>query len=508
MKIVLIKQQGLRECDPEGFDIQRHMLDLAMNTSVFYATVSRHIRKRPTLDIPTAGVAYDEKRREVTLWFNPRFYKSLSDRRILGVNKHEIKHVVLRHITCRRRKPHGRWNLATDMAIDNLIYDDAVRALPTGRSMTTDEYPLPLFMVRPGHLSWVFDPRTYSERPITVEEKAAMAVVDVMHCPSCGVGVKDHEPAAQSADCHACGGPLRPVRPGPDVFKAVPPTDNERRAYTVYRAIESAPAGKTSEWYFDYLEPYLAAECEHGPGSLDDHDGWDDVPDDMLDKVDADIRAIIARAVREADSQGNGWGNMPADLIGQIRRSVEPTLDWRSLIDHFVGRCNRMRTRRSVRALDRKQPMVHPGTLTAHGPHLVLVIDQSGSVSDALLDKFFANIEALGRQLTITILPFDAACKVEDAWVWRKGDRPTLERTKCGGTDFDAPTQVINDNARERGWEGAIFVTDGGCSKPLPCYIPRMWLLGPGDKLTWDEAEEPVVVIDDGAAVASAPGWM
>lgn len=513
MKIIMPQRRHIRECDPEGFDIQRHMLDFAQSTSVFMSTVSRYVRKRPTLDVATAGVTYDVAARELTLWFNPRFYKSLTDRRVLGVNTHEFYHIILRHLTCRRREPHFRWNLATDMAIDHLIYEDAMRRLPHGRSMTVDEYPLPLFTVRPGHLSWVFDPVTYRERPITAEEHAAKAVADMSTCPTCLLGV---DPTFSTSVCRRCGGALRPFRPGPDLFKAVPPTARELQSYVLLKAIEAAPPGQTSEFNFDYLEPFVPT-CKSGgagepggsgPGSLDDHDVWDEIPDEVLDRIDADIRSVIERAVREADSQANGWGNMPAELCESIRRSVQPTVDWRSVVDHFVGRCNRMHTRRSSRALDRKQPFVHPGIVTAHGPHLVLVIDQSGSVSDVLLERFFTEVEALGKQLTITILPFDAECRVEEAWVWRKGERPELNRTRGGGTDFDAPTNVINEHAQAMGWEGAVFVTDGQCSKPGYCLVPRLWILGPGDSLAWTETDETVVVIDEGAANKSKPGWM
>lgn len=471
MKIVMMPRQRMRECVSDTFDIQRHFL-IFMQSSVFNATLSRYVRKRATRDLKTAGVTYDMATSELTLWYNPDFMASLPDHRVQGVLRHEFYHIIFKHVSSRRRQPHHRWNLGCDMSIDWLIVDEAVR-VNGSKGLTIDQYPLPLFTVRPGHLSWVFDSETYRERAITMEEHAAKAVA---------------HPGLRGFDV------------APDVFLNVPPTEDEQLTYALMQAIKAAPPNMTSEWYFDYLAPFMKEEdTEWGLGDLDEHAGWVDLPDDVREKIEAEIRATVERAVRAADQQANGWGDMAIDVRDGVRRSVTTNVDCRAVLLSFFGRCNKANSRSSVRTRNRKTGLAHPGVLTGHTAHLVLVIDQSGSVDNELLERFFAFVEGMSKLVTITILPFDAACKVEDAWVWKKGTRPKLERTKCGGTDFDAPTDVINQHARSKGWEGAVFVTDGICSQPGPCFVPRLWLLGPGNTLPW-ETNETVVIMDDGPA--------
>jgi predicted metal-dependent peptidase len=488
---------------PQKFNIERHFVPFLQGNQ-FLAYISRYVRKRATLDIPTAAIAYEPERRELTLWFNPTFMSAQTDARIQGILKHEFYHIVFGHLTGRRREPHKRDNIAKDMAIDYLIWleAEADAQQSNNKSLVPETYPLPLFAVRPGYFPWQVDPVTRAERNITAEEHAHRACAD----PT-----------------------LRGFDPPLGTFDAMPPQPHEVRGYRLAEAIKNAPGNMASEWYFNYLEPFMAEEeaeaakpgngppCsggqgggtggDHkgqplpgtgaGPGSMDEHDAWEGVPDDLRVKIEGEIRGIVERAARHADESSSGWGNMPTSLQAEIRRAMSNTVDWRSVTRDFVGQTNRAHSRSSVRTRNRRYGLVHPGTVVGHTAHLVVVIDQSGSVGDELLAKFMAELEELTRKVTVTVLPFDAACRVEDAWVWRKGQKVDVDRTKHGGTDFDAPTQVINDNFVEMGWEGAVFLTDGQCSKPKPCLVRRAWVLGPDDKLAWDEHEELVINMGD-----------
>ena len=47
-----------------------------MQDAPFFAEISRHIHKIPTLKIPTAAVSYSEKLDELVLLWNPIFFKA------------------------------------------------------------------------------------------------------------------------------------------------------------------------------------------------------------------------------------------------------------------------------------------------------------------------------------------------------------------------------------------------------------------------------------------------
>ena len=79
------------------FNLDIHLIPF-LQDNPFYAEVSRHIHKAPTLDIPTAAVAYDAKNDEIVMLWNPTFFASLSQREIRGVILHELSHIVFGHL--------------------------------------------------------------------------------------------------------------------------------------------------------------------------------------------------------------------------------------------------------------------------------------------------------------------------------------------------------------------------------------------------------------------------
>ena len=54
---------------------------------------------------------------------------------------------------------------------------------------------------------------------------------------------------------------------------------------------------------------------------------------------------------------------------------------------------------------------------------------------------------------------------------WKKGKKHTFERVLCGGTNFDAPTEYVN----QRDFDGHIVLTDMEAPKPKPSKCQRMW---------------------------------
>lgn len=67
--------------------------------------------------IETAGVTPDGK----TLYYNPHFWKSLKKEEQLGVQLHEILHIVNRHASRKDYRVHTLWNIACDIAVNYQI---------------------------------------------------------------------------------------------------------------------------------------------------------------------------------------------------------------------------------------------------------------------------------------------------------------------------------------------------------------------------------------------------
>ena len=145
------------------FNLDRHLISF-LQDSPFFAELSRYIRKVPTADMPTAAVAYDQKFDDLTLYWNPEFFASLSDAEVRGVLIHEFYHLVFQHLSTRRKTPPKMWNVATDLAINSIIVNGENKqyALPKG-GLVPGLFPMP-----PG------------ERQPTKEEKAAMPMASLI----------------------------------------------------------------------------------------------------------------------------------------------------------------------------------------------------------------------------------------------------------------------------------------------------------------------------------------
>ena len=429
-----------KRCDTD-YNLDRHLVKF-LQDATFFAEMSRYIRKTPTMDIPTAAVAYDPEYDDITLYWNPEFLTPMSDAEVRGLLTHEFYHLVFEHLTHRRKTPPKMWNVATDLAINSIITDHA----------TSGQIALPEGGLVPG----VF-PKGPKGRDYTDEEKAAMPIAQL---------------------------------------------------------IASFPKNQASEWYFEKIKEKAEEEKKKNPDksgdvifgdldSMDDHGTWDSIPEELKDLISGKVKAIVERAVKAADAQSNGWGNIPAELREQIRASVTPTINWRNVLRQFVGSLARGERSTTIKRINKRFPYIHPGTKRGYVAKLLIAIDQSGSVDDTQLAVFFAELAALTKKVSVTILPFDCTADLRDSFEWKRGTKIETKRVRGGGTDFNAPTKVLNDPKNRARWDGMLVLTDGECDKPIPSRLKRGWVISKGHKLLFSTDETTIHI--DGAPVKEGP---
>lgn len=429
------------ECETD-FKIDRHLIPYLQDVP-FFAELSRHLRKTPTREMETAGVSFNPKTDEIVLFYNPEFFKSMTNWQIRGVLTHEFYHLIFGHLHARIKTPPKLWNVATDLAINSIIMVNSKDSRP--RDADVGDSPLPKCGLIPGQFPLNIDG---SEK--TPEEKAASKL-----------------------------GLL----------------------------IEQFPPMMASEYYFHKL--YEEAQKDpQGPGagtdgfgegdewidSMDDHGQWNEIPEDMREYVEGRVKTVIEKAVRHADSQAQGWGNMPRDLVADIRRSVSTIVNWRQVVRQFIGSLLRGHRSTSIKKINKRYPYIHPGVKRGYMAKLLIAMDQSGSVPDWMVEMFFDELGTLTRAISIDILPFDAVAREKDIFAWARGTRPPVKRTKSGGTCFDAPTDVFNDVKNRGRWDGMLIMTDGECSQPKPTRQKRGWVLGKGHDLLFDTSELKIYV--------------
>ncbi|NBT35351.1 MAG: hypothetical protein EBT03_07405 [Betaproteobacteria bacterium] len=447
-----------KEATDHSFNLDRHLVKL-LSDSPFFAEISRHVHKVITRDLPTAGVTYDRFTGDFVMGVNPDFFGGLTDAEISGVLRHEYYHIVFLHVTNRRKAAslHRRWNVATDLAINSIILDSASGQLALPDSALVPGRPLKL---GPGK-----------------ENAAGQKVSDLI----------EKFPALESSDFY---------------FNRLSELAEELKDECPVHGKGAPGEGEGSEGDHSHGDSEKECTCG-GVSTLDDHDTWDEVPDEVREEAENKARSLVEKAAREADSKSNGWGNMPQSIRDDIRRMVSQVVDWRGVLRQFVGSIARGGRSTTIRRINRKYPYVHPGVKRGYVAKLAVAVDQSGSVSNEMLGEFFSELERLTRKASVTIIPFDHDVDPSDVFEWRKGTRPALKRTKSGGTSFQAPTDYVNSPRNRGRWDGVIFLTDGECAQPSGSRVKRGWILGKGCRLLF-ETDEMQVSMDPGTPPAGS----
>ena len=231
-----------------------------------------------------------------------------------------------------------------------------------------------------------------------------------------------------------------------------------------------------------------------GMDSFDDHSGWDDVDDQTKQIAEERIKEFVKDAVEEANSSSRGWGSVPADCRKEIIASISTKVDWRKVLRYFVKQSQKANKRSTVRKINKRYPYQHPGKKATRTAKIAVAIDQSGSVSEAMLTAFFAELNTLAKIADFTVIPFDTRVDPEKNWVWKKGQSRKTERTMYGGTCFDAPTQFVNETG---GFDGLIICTDMEAPKPVRCNVQRMWITDEyhGNRPYFNPKPERMVVV-------------
>jgi len=152
---------------------------------------------------------------------------------------------------------------------------------------------------------------------------------------------------------------------------------------------------------------------------------------------------------------------------------INTTINWRHVLRYFIKASQRAEKQGSIRKINKRYPYIHPGKKTNRQAEIAVSVDQSGSVSDKMLAIFFAELDKLSDIATFTVIPFDHDVAYNEIFVWNKGQKKIWKRVKCGGTDFNPPTDYVNKNLS---FDGHIILTDLQAPKPKPSKVQRMWM--------------------------------
>ena len=205
---------------------------------------------------------------------------------------------------------------------------------------------------------------------------------------------------------------------------------------------------------------------EHG--FLNDIEGLSDAERLILKN---EIREITQKAISAQKSHGNETHQYLKKLEALIG---PPKINAEEVLRFFVERTISVYRKPSIRKINKKVPYVLPGKNKTKSSKLALCVDQSGSVDDQLLVKVLKVCERFCEETHVDLIPFDCGDIIEaNIRHYTPGTRFVYERVQQGGTDFNKPTNYVNDNGT---YDGMIIFTDLEAPRPTGCSVERVWI--------------------------------
>jgi predicted metal-dependent peptidase len=262
------------------------------------------------------------------------------------------------------------------------------------------------------------------------------------------------------------------------------------------------PAGESAEWYYEALlrrrdttswvlrlgggaqgatgggREGKAGGGSGGPGPtpgvIDDHGGWlsDEVGDDpwLAEEV---IRRAVGRAMARA---GRGFRELPGHLRVRIRDCLRrPEVPWPLVLRRLVATTVRCAFRRTWKRESRRFGEDQQGRKPVRRMLLVVAIDTSGSISDEVIRRFIAEVNALVASYPrADVLVLQADAKVQKA-IRLRGRPLDSDVVGRGDTDF-RPVFAHVGQQRSRP-DALIYLTDlyGVFPRRAPAY-PVIWV--------------------------------
>ncbi len=405
-------------------------------------------------------------------YYNAEYINDLSLAQTQFVLAHEALHCALSHFARRQHRVRHRWDLACDFAVNPILLKDGLtpppNALyqPTFDGMSAEEiYP----MLDDFENETPQDQHVYDESDSEGEDPQG-----------------DMEPPTETPSSPQD----QPSEQGGDNDDQEPDSQPNQ-----------GQGGDSDEDNDDN-------EADNGSGTrsqLDEDEikggGSSPEPDESEAPDGAPQPAPLSHSEREALSvqwkqrlAGAAQTAMQAGKLGEdmarlVDFLLQPELPWRSLLARYmssVARDDYSYTRPNPR---RGDPAIYP-SLRSQQVDIVVAIDTSGSVTDAEIQEFISEIDAIKGQMRarITLIACDAELSGEGPWIYEPWDEFTkpVSIKGGGGTSFVPVFEWAE--RQDRYPELLIYFTDaeGQFPKYEPGF-PVIWLVKGKTPVPWGQ---------------------
>ena len=244
------------------------------------------------------------------------------------------------------------------------------------------------------------------------------------------------------------------------------------------------PEGLSAEEYYAKLQSTQQEEQQGNDGQPgqpgDDPGGCGAVVPAPDQAEQQEIQAEWQVATAQAAAAAQGKGKLPGALDRLVKEIVEPTVPWQDVLREFVTRSVMARDDYSWAVPNRRfiaQGLYMPSLRSEGMGEIVVAIDTSGSIDDAMLKRFSGELNGVldCKPCRVVVLYCDDAIQGEPVY-WEPADgQLTLESRGGGGTSHLPIWAWLKQHGEEPAC--VVCLTDGYTSFGSDPGVPVLWAM-------------------------------
>lgn len=194
----------------------------------------------------------------------------------------------------------------------------------------------------------------------------------------------------------------------------------------------------------------------------------DNLTDAEKDAIRVQVESTIENIAEEIQKS---QGHLPHEIDQLVKGFVKPKprFNYTKYIRNYIGNSTKYMIGTSKLRENQRFPG-QPKVVLKTTAKILVLIDESGSVSEPELYDFLNEIHHMSKKIDIEIHPFDTKVMKEVKYN-KKGQ---FKRTNCGGTSFTAAVNYYNDNKQ---YNSCIIFTDGFAETPPVCHKKLLWVI-------------------------------
>lgn len=403
--------------------------------------------------VDTMGVGFDEGR--LRLIANPEFVDAITMDELMGVLHHEANHVLFDHVL---HKPGPKEDGSARTTAEELTVNEWIAEPLPGTPVVLADYPF---------LPENEDTDTRYGRLRKRLGRAASAANGPKGSKGSGGTGSAGAPSAGPGTGRTDAGGTQGSTGGPKSRAAVrqaPPTP------------QSGSNGvATVDDHSTWAEASRNADQTKAAANLDIAIAWGNLTEKQRDGVGEPFSSIAGAACADTGiGSGIGIGNAAGSGTSDLENG-SGRVPWQVVLRRYVGR---LVERRPVfgRPPRRFPDMV--GIIPGNGrfsmkPHVMAVIDTSGSMSDSMLSDISAELSLMAQHYDVTVVECDADIHAVYPY------RPIKNVHGRGGTDFRPPLRPRF--LKKHKPDLVVYFTDGyGPAPAKPPAVPMIWAVTEG----------------------------